>query len=110
MAAEHLPASRKLLIQDSPMAGFSYYRGESLWQHLHIDDPLHLAREPDNSYDRRAVAVYWRRHKLGFVPRAANTAISQMLDRGAPMQAQISRLDESDNPWNRIRFSVYVSV
>lgn len=103
-------ANRKLLIQDSPLAGFAYYRGESLWPYLHAGDPLQLVREPANPYDRRAVAVYWRRHKLGFVPRAANTAVSQMLDRGIPMRAQITRFNVSDNPWDRICFSVYATV
>lgn len=110
VATAHSPASRKLLIQGTPLAGFAYYDGESLWQHLQINDPLHLVCEADNPYDRQAVAVYWRKHKLGFVPRVANTAISQMLDRGVPMQAQITWLGESDDPWKHIHFSVYASV
>ena len=110
VAASHTPAGRKLLIQNSPLAGYAYYQGESVWRLLQISDPLHLSREPNNPYDRQAVAVYWRRHKLGFVPRVANTAISQMLDHGVPMQVQITRLDASDNLWKRIRFSMYASM
>jgi hypothetical protein len=110
VAKYSISGSNKLLVQDSPLAGFAYYRGETLWHQLQINDPLHLVREPDNPYDRQAVAVYWRKHKLGFVPRVENTAISQILDRGIPMRAQITRLDESDNPWKRIRFSVYAIV
>ena len=110
LAAALSPVDRRLLIQNSPLAGLAYYQGESLWKRFHISDPLQLIREPDNKYDRQAVAVYWRKHKLGFIPRVANTAISQMLDRGVPVQAQITRLDESDNSWKRIRFSVYATV
>jgi hypothetical protein len=110
MAKFSISGYNKLLIQGSPLAGFAYYRGEDLRQHLQINDPLHLAREPDNPYDHRAVAVYWRNHKLGFVPRLENTAISQMLDRGIPMRAQITRLNVSDDPWDRICFSVYATV
>lgn len=105
-----ISGDNKLLIQNSPHAGFAYYRGEDLWQHLHINDPLHLAREPYNPYDHRAVAVYWHRHKPGFVPRAANTAIAQMLDRGVSLQARITKLDASDNPWKRIQFSIHANM
>ena len=52
-------AERVLLIQESPVAGFQYHDGESVWPRLSAGDSLELLREPANRYDRRAVAVYW---------------------------------------------------
>ena len=68
-------AERELLIQESPVAGFQYHDGETVWPRLSAGDSLQLLREPANPYDRRAVAVYWGESKLGYVPRAANTAV-----------------------------------
>lgn len=103
-------AERELLIQESPVAGFQYHDGEKVWPRLSTGDSLRLLREPDNPYDRRAVAVYWRDSKLGYVPRAANTAVSQMMDRGERLVARVERLQESRNPWKRVELSIVARI
>jgi len=103
-------AGRELLIQESPIAGFQYHDGESVWSRLSAGDSLELLREPANRYDRRAVAVYWGESKLGYVPRAANTACSQMLDRGERLTARIKRLRESPDPWKRVELSIAARI
>ena len=95
-----------ILIQQSPIAGFQFHDGDALWDQLTVGQPLTLAREPDNRYDKRAVRVDWQGHKLGYVPRMENAAVAQMLERGQTLQARIEELEHSDNPWLRIRFSV----
>ena len=103
-------AERELLVQESPVAGFQYHEGESDWSRLSAGDQLELLREPANPYDRRAVAVYWREFKLGYVPRAANTACSQMMDRGERLTARIERLRESSDPWKRVEPSIAARI
>jgi len=97
-----------LLIQESPIAGFEYHKGQHIWQFLRVDEPLRLVREAANPHDANAVAVYFRGDKLGYVPRRENATIAQMLDRGNMLSARIVRLLEEPNPWRRIRFSVEV--
>lgn len=97
---------RTIVIQQSPLAGFQYHAGESLWDQMRDDDRLQLVREPRNPYDPKAVRVDWQGKKLGYVPRVENTAISQMLDRGECLTAQILTLRESSDPWERVRFAV----
>ncbi|MFA6040800.1 MAG: HIRAN domain-containing protein [Methylophilus sp.] len=94
------------LLQTSPLAGFQYYSGQALWEQLAIGQALTLKREPDNAYDKRAVAVYWQEKKLGFLPKMENTAISQLLDRGEKVHAYIANMQVSDNPWSRLRLEV----
>ena len=103
-------AEHELLIQESPVAGFQYHDGESVWSRLSAGDSLELLREPANPYDRRAVAVYWGESKLGYVPQAANTACSQMLDRGERLTARIKRLRESPDPWKRVELSIAARI
>lgn len=101
-------ASRNVLIQESPVAGFPFYEGEWVWSSLAVGAPLNLIREPENEHDSNAVAVYFRSKQLGYVPRAENTVISQMLDRGEHLEAHISRLHLTDDQWDRVCFQVFL--
>ena len=98
----------RLLVQNSPLAGFRYHAGAALWRELRVGDALELAREPDNPHDANAIAVRWRGHKLGYVPRSENVTLAWGLDRGTPLRARISALTEHPNPARRVRFEVYV--
>ena len=110
MAGGNLEAdeSIRLLVQNSPLAGFRYHAGAELWRELRVGDRLDLARERDNPHDANAVAVLWRGHKLGYVPRRENAALAWGLARGTPLRARISALAEHPNPARRVRFEVYV--
>ncbi len=102
--------SAKILLQSSPLAGFSYYEGKKLWSEMKVGDALQLVREPDNSYDANAVRVEWQGHKLGYVPRADNEALARFMDRGSKAGARITRLKKSRNPWQRMEFEVYLGL
>ncbi|MHB1590014.1 MAG: HIRAN domain-containing protein [Sulfuricella sp.] len=102
--------NEKILLQSSPLAGFRYYEGKRLWNEMKVGDTLQLVREPDNSYDPKAVRVEWQGHKLGYVPRADNEALARFMDRGSKAEARITRLKKSRNPWQRMEFEVYLDL
>lgn len=101
---------RRIELQRSPVAGFQYHQGESVWVNLQVGERVSLVREPDNAFDPRAVRIDWQGHKLGYVPRIDNAAVSHLLDHGQGVSAEIVSLRESDNPWDRIDFAVYLST
>jgi len=106
-----LPAhgqSVQLLVQSSPLAGFRYGEAASATPLMRAGDALDLVREPDNPHDPDAVRVEWRGRKLGYVPRRQNAALAWGLDRGTPLRARVSRLDDHPNPARRIEFEVYI--
>lgn len=109
-----LPASaevsERILLQASPLAGFQYYHGKQVWGEMREGDALELVREPDNAHDPRAVRVEWHGIKLGYVPRRENEAVARLLDRGSRLEARITRLVKSRNPWQRMLFEVYVPM
>lgn len=105
VAAKVLPITEKPL-QTSPLAGFQYHQGDAVWPQLAVGQPLQLVREADNKYDDRAVRVEWQGHKLGYIPRLDNAAVSQLLDRGEKLEAVIAGLAENGNPWERVRVEV----
>lgn len=93
-------------LQTSPLAGFQYHSGETLWPQLATGQRLTLTREADNQFDDRAVRVDWQEHKLGYIPRLDNAAVSQLLDRGETLEAEIVGLENSSNPWDRVKVEV----
>lgn len=95
------------LLQTCPLAGFQYHAGPTVWDRLRVGDELLLVREPDNPYDARAVAVHWRGHRLGYLPRLDNAAASQLLDRGETLSARITHLQAHGGPWQRVHLAVY---
>jgi hypothetical protein len=99
---------RRILIQDSPIAGFQYYRGNSVLPLLRVGKELSLVREPHNKHDSDAIAVYFNNDKLGFVPALENRAIAQMLDRGENLKPIISELVAETDAYQPVRISIFL--
>ena len=100
----------EILLLNTVVAGFQYYEGERVWRHMKVGDPLELRRDPDNPYDEMAVEIYWKGEKIGYVPRSDNTAVAQLMDRGANLRAEIEVLEDSLNPWDRVGVKIYLEV
>lgn len=110
LSAPACAADARIIVQQSPLAGFQYYEGKDLWNMMRVGDTLQLKREPQNPHDANAVRVLWRNEMLGYIPRRENSDVARQMDRGAPVKARIVRLKEARNPWQRIEFEVYVEL
>jgi len=110
LAAPAAAAEARIIVQESPLAGFQYYEGKALWEMMRVGDPLRLAREPRNPHDTNAVRIEWRGEMLGYLPRRENADVARQMDLGAPVKARVVRLTEARNPWHRVRFEVYVEL
>jgi hypothetical protein len=99
-----------ILLQDSPLAGFQYHAGKSLWPRMQVGDALALIREPDNPFDPNAVRVEWQGQKIGYVPRRENADVARFMDRGQNLEARIVRLAEVRDPWSRVRFEILIPL
>ncbi len=103
-------AEAHIIVQQSPLAGFQYYEGKTLWDELKPGDALTLVRERDNAHDANAVRVEWNGNRLGYIPRRENADVARQMDRGAAVKARIVKLTPAHNPWQRILFEVYVDL
>jgi hypothetical protein len=110
LAAPARAADARIIVQQSPLAGFQYHEGKALWDMMRTGDTLRLVREPHNPHDANAVRVEWRGEMLGYVPRRENGDVARQMDRGAPVKARIVKLKEARNPWQRVEFEVYVDL
>ncbi len=101
------PIRRRVILQESPLAGYQYHRAPAIWPFLQVGESLHLRREPTNRHDRYAIAVWFRNEHLGYIPQRDNRTLARLLDQGERLETTIVRLlDEERNPWRKIRLQV----
>ena len=104
------PNDALALLQVSAIAGFQYYDGENIWKNIPPGAPLTLRRERANAHDRRAVEIWWKQHKLGYVPMRDNAVVAQLIDAGVPLEARLTRRIDAASPWERMRFVVLIPL
>lgn len=100
----------RIVIQDSPLAGFKYYDGKELWGELRVGDALRLVREPANPHDANAIRVEWKERMLGYVPRRDNTHLARQMDRGAAIEARITELKSRPNGRHSLSYEIFVQL
>ena len=98
---------KTLLVQKTRINGMAYYDIHQVVEQMSLNDKLTLKREPDNKHDCKAVEVYWRDHKLGYVPRISNFALAKMLDDGENITAKVVKLNAEDLPWAGVAIEIF---
>jgi hypothetical protein len=83
---------RDILLQRSRLAGFRHHEAPALWPALRTGTPLTLTPERDNPHDPDAVAIHWRGHMLGYLPRTENLVVARLLARQRRLSARVTRL------------------
>ncbi len=91
---------------EAHIAGYQYYQGEVIQHRIQPGDKLILRPEPENPYDNLAVEIYWKQHKLGYIPRRYNGVIFQLLERKHPLSARIVELNLQQPIWERLKFEI----
>ena len=102
--------SARIVIQDSPLAGFQYYDGKALWDELRVGDSLRLVREPANPHDANAIRVEWKERMLGYVPRRENAHLARQMDAGAAIEARITALQPRPNGRHLLSYEIFVQL
>ncbi|HEY9110977.1 MAG TPA: HIRAN domain-containing protein [Rhodanobacteraceae bacterium] len=101
--------SHRLHLQDCRIAGSHHCDCHKVLAHLRLGDALRLRRQTDNPHDSRAIEVFWRKHKLGYLPRRDNAAAASLADRAYSLHAEIIGIDDPDEQWEPVRLRVWVS-
>lgn len=92
------------------LAGFSYWDGVIVFKKLKIGTKLRFEREADNKFDAYAVAIYYKEHKIGFVPRTCNKEISKFCEMGHAdlFDVRINRVSPDEHTENQIGVVVFL--
>lgn len=62
-------------------------------------DPIIIEREPQNLFDRNAVAVKCNGNKIGYVGKQYVAILAPLMDQGRKFTARISELDKYKNTY-----------
>ena len=80
------------------VAGFKYYGGFKVIDKLKPGVKLKLKTEPKNRYDENAIEIYYKKCKLGYVPRNQNYSIAQILNSGHKIfKCYVQEVDDKQN-------------
>ena len=91
------------------LAGFSFYDGVLAFEKLKIGTELQLKQDPTNHYDKYAVEIYYKEHKLGFIPRDMNKSIAKLLMVGHNcFEARVQWVDGEAHPESQVGLIIYV--
>lgn len=91
------------------IAGFTYYEGVLAFGNLKIGSKLSLVPEPKNRYDENALAIYYKEHKLGFVPRSFNKPIATIMGAGYDIfEVRVQQLNPDTHPEDQVQVVVFV--
>ena len=109
----HLPIEQvkqyeKVYLKQFFVRGFTYYEGPNIIEEINKCGVLQLVREPKNHVDSRAIALYFNKQKIGFVPRESNKTLSILMDTELlEFHAEITHIEQNASDWEKIRVAVY---
>ena len=92
------------------VAGFQYADGALVLGDLKAGDKLTLCAERDNPHDPEAVAIYYGKTKLGYVPGNEVGPLSLMMYYGHEdvFEAHVQQVAPERSPWHQVRVGLYV--
>ncbi|KMQ70818.1 HIRAN domain-containing protein [Chryseobacterium koreense] len=91
------------------VAGFTFYEGVSVFQKLKVGKKVKFELEEDNKWDPRAVAIYFKGEKIGFIPRTENRIFYKFLKVGiTQFEARIQKVDPHEHTERMVEIVVHL--
>lgn len=98
----------KVYLKQCFVRGFSYYEGPNIINDINKSGTLEMVREPENEFDKRAIALYFNQQKIGYLPRESNKTLSILMDTDLlEFHAEITHIEADASDWEKIRIAVY---
>ncbi len=94
--------NKPVLLEHFYIAGYYYYDGDKIENQLKPNVPLTIKRESNNPHDPKAISLWYKGNKLGFVPRHKNTTLTKLLDQQIDIKAIINKIYSDANSLNRV--------
>ena len=98
---------KDILVLETIVAGTSFRKLKEVEPQLNTQVKLSLKRETDNEFDNFAIALYFEKNKIGYIPKTSNEVIARLLDAGKAFYATIEAKEWEGN-WLRIEIKVYL--
>ena len=101
----------KSFVEDIPLitlnvAGLYYAEDiDEIFPKLEKGDKLNLFREPHNKYDKYAILVKYQGQKIGYVPRADNKVLANLMDAGKEIYGIIVKVGSDSDCEDEIYYN-----
>ena len=91
------------------VAGFTFYDGVDVFNKLKVGKKVKFKLEEDNKWDPRAVAIYFKDSKIGFIPRTENRIFYKLLKVGiTQFKARIQKIDPQQHTERQVEIVVHL--
>ena len=99
---------KEIFLIESQVAGTAYYNLREIEPDINQNDIMIFIREPENSYDNKAIAILDKKgNKLGYIPKEKNEILANLLDAG---KLVFGKLDDKMwlGDWLKLKIKVYL--
>lgn len=102
---------RDIVVLETKVAGTMYYEPEEFEPLVKKDMHLQMVREPENKYDKFAVALFLDGGKIGYLPRTQNEVIARLMDAGKEFSTKVvSKKWNEQNNWLEIEIETSIKA
>lgn len=103
------PFSREIFLLDIIVAGTSHCNKiMEVYPHLEKGLVLRMQRRPKNKYDENAIAIFYEKIRIGYVPRELNLVISRLMDAGKAFFCRVEAVELVNDYWVKIDAKIYM--
>lgn len=103
------PFSREIFLLDIVVAGTTHCKKiYKIYPNLEPGQVLRMQRHVKNRYDKCAIAIYFEKTRIGWVPRELNLVISRLMDAGKAFFCRIDSVELVDDYWVKINAKIYM--
>ena len=98
---------KEILVLECLVAGTSFRKLETVEAELQSEVKLELKREGGNEHDKMAIGLWFKKNKVGYIPRDKNEVVARLLDAGKSFFA-VLQAKEWEGNWLRLDIKVYL--
>ncbi len=100
---------KDIIVLETKVAGTMFYEPEEFEPLLKTDSILKMQREPENPYDKFAIALLFEESKIGYIPRSQNEVIARLMDAGKEFTAKVRGKKWYENS-NELKVNIEISM
>ena len=100
---------KDIIVLETKVAGTMFYEPEEFELLLKTDSILKMQREPENAYDKFAIALLFEESKIGYIPRNQNEVIARLMDAGKEFTAKVRGKKWYENS-NELKVNIEISM
>lgn len=103
------PFSREIFLLDIVVAGTTHCNKiYEVYPHLEKGLVLRMQRHPNNKHDKNAIAIYYNKIRIGWVPKELNLIISRLMDAGKAFFCRVESVELVNDFWVKISAKIYM--